>query len=278
MPRNNQDRLVGNKKPEDESSPIQSDNPLLNFVIPTEFVALPTKGKFYPKEHPLHDAESIEIKYMTAKETDLLTSKTLLKKGVAVDRMLQSVILDKNIQVKDLYVGDKNSIMMATRISGFGNLYRGTITCRSCGTVSEEEFDLSEVKVKEIDETIEYSDNGTFFVTLPRTKVTAELKLLTGDDESRVMKKTEKKKKLNLPESMLTDLLKAIIVSINTVTERSAVEEFIDVMPALDAKHIRDEYDKMRPDVDLSYQFECGTCESINDINIPFSVNFFWPD
>jgi len=278
MPRNNQDRLTGNKKPEDESSPIQSDNPLLNFVIPTEFVELPTKGKFYSKEHPLHEAESIEIKYMTAKETDLLTSKTLLKKGVAVDRMLQNIIVDPNIYVKDLYVGDKNAIMMATRISGFGNLYSGTITCKNCGAVAEEEFDLTDVKVKEIVEDVEYSENGTFFVTLPQTKVTVELRLLTGDDETRVLKRTEKKKKLNLPESTLTDLLKAIIVSINTVTERSTVEEFIDVMPALDAKHVRDEYDKVRPDVDLSYYFECDACDASSDINIPFSVNFFWPD
>ena len=99
MPRNNQDRLVEKKKPEDEGSPVSVDA-LLNFVIPTEFVDLPTKGKFYSEDHPLHNAETVEIKYMTAKETDILSSKQLLKKGVAIDRMLQSLLVDKNIKIE----------------------------------------------------------------------------------------------------------------------------------------------------------------------------------
>tara|TARA_R110000824_G_scaffold20592_11_gene77608 strand:- start:1018 stop:1857 length:840 start_codon:yes stop_codon:yes gene_type:complete len=278
MPRNNQDRLTGKKKPEDEGSPPQSINPLLQFVTPTEFVELPTKGKFYPKDHPLHGVDTVEIKYMTAKETDLLTSKTLLKKGIAVDRMLQSILVDQSIKVKNLFVGDKNALMMAARVSGFGNLYNGSVTCRNCGGVTEETFDLSEVNVREAPEDAEYKDEGTFVISLPQTQVTAECRLLTGDDEQKLASRTEKKKKLNLPETGLTDQLKEVIVSVNDITERSMVEEFVDVMPALDANHLRNEYDKMRPDVDLSYTFECSACEAENNVSIPFSTNFFWPD
>jgi len=277
MPRNNQDRLINKKKSEDESSPASVDA-LLNFVVPTEFVDLPTKGKFYSKDHPLHAAETIEIKYMTAKETDILTSKQLLKKGVAIDRMLQSLFLDKSVKVSDLFTGDKNAILMAARISGFGQSYEASVTCRNCNTNSEQVFDLGEVKVKEAPEDVSYSEDGTFFIMLPQTQVKAECRLLTGNDEASLVAKTEKKRKLKLPESTLTDQLKAVIVSLNGVTDRSTVEEFADVMPAQDSHFLRNEYDKMRPDIDLSYQFECEGCEILNDVSIPFSVNFFWPE
>lgn len=278
MPRNNQDRLVENKKPEDESSLAATVDSLLNFVIPTEFVDLPTKGKFYAKGHPLHDSESIEIKYMTAKETDILTSKTLLKKGIAIDRMLQSIIVDRNIKVADLFTGDKNAVLIAARVSGFGSSYDVSVPCRSCAATSEQSFNLAEVVPTEIPENGEYSPDGTFFITLPQTKIKAECRLLTGQDEKKLSEKTEKKRKLKLPETVLTDQIKSIIVSLQGITDRSTVEEFVDVMPAQDANHLRTEYDKMRPDVDLSYQYECEACEALNDISIPFSTNFFWPN
>ena len=167
---------------------------------------------------------------------------------------------------------------MAARISGFGNSYEASVVCRNCNATTEQSFDLEEVKVKEAPEDATYGENGTFFITLPQTKIKAECRLLTSDDESKMTAKTEKKRKLKLPESTLTDQLKLVIVSLNEVTDRSTVEEFVDVMPAQDSNHLRNEYEKMRPDVDLSYEFECERCESLNDISIPFSVNFFWPE
>jgi hypothetical protein len=167
---------------------------------------------------------------------------------------------------------------MAARISGFGQSYEASITCRNCSTSSEQSFDLSEVNIKEAPEDANYGENGTFFITLPQTKIEAECRLLTSNDEAKMAAKTEKKRKLKLPESILTDQLKLVIVSLNGITDRSTVEEFVDVMPAQDSNHLRNEYDKMRPDIDLSYQFECEQCESLSAVSIPFSVNFFWPE
>ncbi|MAF25799.1 hypothetical protein CL634_09540 [bacterium] len=277
MPRNNQDRLES--KPEGGSeAPLQETNSLLNYVQPTEFVDLPTKGKFYSQEHPLHNVDTIEIKYMTAKETDLLTSKTLLKKGLAIDRMLQSIIVDRSIKVQELFLGDKNAILMAARISGFGAQYSANVTCRGCSTASEQHFDLSEVHVKEADDDIEFTEDGTFFIDLPKTEVKAECKLLTGKDESKLLAKAKKKEKLKLGESLLTDQLKLVIVSLNGETERSTVENFVDTMPAIDANHLRIEYEKIKPDVDLSYELECDGCDVVSNVSIPFSTNFLWPD
>ena len=91
-----------------------------SFVVPTEFVELPSEGRYYPEGHPLHNQETIEIKHMTAREEDLLTSRALLKKGVALERLLDSVIINKNIRAADLLVGDRNAILIAARISGYG--------------------------------------------------------------------------------------------------------------------------------------------------------------
>ncbi len=277
MPRNNQGRL-DNKPETGAEAPTQNANALLNFVTPTEFVELPTKGKFYPKNHPLCGAETIEIKFMTAKETDLLTSKTLLKKGVAIDRMLQSILVDSSIKVADLFIGDKNAILVAARISGFGASYDANITCKNCGAVCEQHFNLEEVNKKEVSEDIEFTDNGTFFVKLPKSGIRAECKLMTGSDEDFLMKKVEKKRKLKLPETLLTDQLKLIIVSLEGVTERGPVENFVDVMPAMDSTHLRKEYERVKPDIDMSYFFECESCEASNTVSIPFSTNFFWPE
>ena len=141
---------------------------------------------------------------MTAKETDILTSKTLLKKGVAIDRMLQSIIVDKSIKVQDLIVGDKNAVLIAARKSGFGADYETSIGCRTCGAQQDQSFDLDDVKVKEGRSDVQFTDEGTFFIDLPVSKVQAECKLMTGNDEQVIVRKAEKKKKLKLGESMLT--------------------------------------------------------------------------
>jgi len=275
MPRNNEDRFENLSGAEE--TPTQNVNPLLNFVIPTEFVELPTKGKFYPLEHPLHNVETIEIKYMTAKETDLLTSTSLLKKGIAIDRMLQNIIVDGEIRVEDLFVGDKNALIMAARVSGFGEEYEAAVSCLSCANSSRQNFDLSDMKVKESPENTDFSENGTFFITLPQTNVNAECRLLTSSDEKKLMAMSEKKQKLKLAETNLTDQLKFFIVSLNGVTDRSVVDEFVDLMPASDSNFLRKKYEEFRPDVDLSYVYECESCSAVNNVEIPFTTTFFWP-
>jgi len=276
MPRNDESRLGIQDK--GENPPIQDQKSPLSFVIPTEFVELPTRGRFYPSDHPLHNVECMEIRYMTAKETDILTSKSLLKKGIAIDRMLENLFVDKNIKAPQLFVGDKNALIIAARISGFGSLYEAQFTCGNCAGVTEHSFDLNDVEVKKVDENIQFSESGTFFIKLPKTEVVAECRLLTGEDEKYLAAAQDKKQKLKLPDSALTDQYKRIIVSLNGVAERSTVEEFVDIMPAFDASHLRKEYEKLRPDVDMACPVECDKCGADSVVDIPFSANFFWPE
>ena len=251
----------------------------LNFSTPTEHVELPSGGRFYEKGHPLHGRETVEIKYMTAKEEDILTSQNLLKKGLALERLLESVIVDAQINPRTLLVGDRNALLVATRITGFGSDYETQITCPSCMKNCEYTFDLSDVEHKacEVSEDVHRTENGTFVVTLPITGVQVETRLMTGVDEAKIVAQQQSKKKHKLPESTLTDQLKAIIVSVDGHADRSVIAEFVDKMPSRDTRHLRRTYDRMTPNIDMNFEFDCPNCGTTTDVAVPFTVSFLWP-
>jgi len=278
MPRNNVEKLSTPSKPNKPENNLQS---ILGFVAPTEHVVLPSMGKFYPAEHPLYGKDTVEIRYLSAKELDTLSSKSLLQKGIAVDRMLQSIIVDQDVNVEDLFIGDKNAIIVAARVGTFGGDYGVRLSCGNCQHSFEHNFDLTEISNKETEEEnsdLEFSENGTFFISLPKTKVRVECKLLTTKDEKSLEQRAKKKASMNLPESVITDQYKSFIVSLNGVTERGLVDEFVDVMPAGDMYHLSKIYGEVRPDLNLVQDCECPACGENNRIDIPFTANFFWPD
>ena len=281
MSRNNEERLGIKDEGQTPPIPLSNNQNPLQFVTPTEFVDLPTEGKFYSADHPLHKKDTVEIRYMTAKDEDILTSKTLLKKGIAVDRMLSNILVDKNIRIEDLFVGDKNAIIVAARISGYGPDYKTSVTCPSCGTSTENEFDLNEV-LHRIESSglneVDIDSDGTFVITLPKTKVEAQCKLITGKDEKRMEISAQKRKKHKLPENTLTELIKNLIVSLNGETSREVVERFVEQMPALDSKYLRAAYNKVAPNVDMKHLYSCESCDAETTLDIPFSVSFFWPN
>ena len=149
MSRNNEERFGAHG--DAGSDPVAAMPNPLDFVSPTEHVELPSRGRGYPQGHPLHNQETIEIKYMTAKEEDILSSRSLLKKGLAIERLIESVICDKNITARELLVGDRNAILIAARRSAYGNIYNTKVTCPNCTQVTPYDFDLNEATVYEGD-------------------------------------------------------------------------------------------------------------------------------
>ena len=274
--RNNQDRFAASGAPNAPEPPSEANNSLFDFARPTEFVDLPTKGRFYSEAHPLKGKETVEIRYMTAKEEDILTSKTLLKSGMAIDRLIGSILVDKSINVASLYASDKNAILVACRISGFGPEYETRVNCPACGTSAPYMFDLNECRPYFGNEQLEVGDDGTFAVILPVTKIDARLKILNSKEEAFLTQLAENKAKKNLPESILTDQLKAIIVSLNGQTERSTINKFVDVMPARDSRFLRKEYVKASPGVEMKNDFKCSSCGHEQEVDIPLTADFFW--
>ena len=276
--RDNSDR-IGVQSTTPELKPDQS-TPNLNFINPTEFVDLPSEGKFYPIGHYLRDKKDLELKYMTAKEEDLRTSKSLLKKGIAVDRVLESLLVDKKVKLEDLIVGDKNALIIATRKSGYGSDYNATMLCPKCQKKVSFVFNLDEIKNKEISstpDTLSMSENGTFIVTLPKTKAQVEFRPLTGKDEKILSDLQEQRIKDKKPEAISTTQIKTFVVAINGDTDKVNVSGLIDQMPAFDAKFLRNTYKQLIPDVDMTQKFECSLCEFEEVIEVPLTTDFFWP-
>jgi len=240
----------------------------MSFTLPTEIVELPSKGLLYPEGHPLANGE-IEIKYMTAKEEDILTNANYIQNGNVLDKLLESVIVTK-VNMNDILIGDKNAIMVATRILGYGGEYRFTYGGK------EQTVDLSQIESKPIDESAYTRGVNEFSYTLPSTNTLITFKLLTHGDEVSITKELEGRKKVNKDASSdLTIRLKHLVTSVNGSREVKDIREFVDnYLLARDARSLREYVRQIQPDVDLTF-FPEG---SDTRVDIPIGISFFWPE
>jgi len=282
----NSDRMGQHTVPAADPSPQMTQQTegapgSFSFVVPTEFVELPSQGRFYNENHPLHNVETIEIKQMTAKEEDLLTSRALLKKGVALDRVIKSIIVDKRINPDSLLVGDRNAIMVAARISGYGNEYSTNINCPSCTSTQEYSFDLldSNITYGNTSEELSVKDlgGGMFSTVLPRTKFEVTFKLLYGNDEKKLLDQISNARKRNKEENTVTSQIRLITHAINGDTTPAAINYFVENVPSLDAQHLRAAFTMVTPDIDLTQYFSCNECGYETDLEVPLTSDFFWP-
>lgn len=249
--------------------------------FPTETVALPSKGLIYAADSALAQG-SIEMKYMTAKEEDILTSVNLIKQGVVLDRLFQSLIVSK-INYNDLIVGDKNAIMIAARILGYGKDYDFKYTCPECDHENEVSVDLTTLETKEFNpEGMVNANENRFVYTLPTSKRELEFKLLTHGDEKKIDEAVKGSRKLYKRSGVtpeLTTRLKQQILSVDGTTDRKFISDFVDnEFFAVDSRAFRQHVKELTPDVNFNFDFMCSNCgyES-TDIGLPIDLNFFWP-
>jgi len=282
--RNNAERLgIESPTPQESGEPlptaiVNQEKVDLGYTQPTEVVDLPSKGKFYPGSHPLHNVDVVEIRYMTTQEEEILNSKSLLQKGIALDKMLQNLLINKEIKVSSLIIGDKNAVVLAARVTGYGSDYKTGVTCTSCGEKSTHEFNLNDIKPKETPDDVQIADDGTFDLILPLSKAKVTCKMLTGEDEIVLRLSSEKKKRHKLPETPIKDQLKQLLVSVNDDADPEVISKFVNNLLARDSRYIRDEYARIVPNVDLTQEFECPKCGAQATISVPFTADFFWPN
>jgi hypothetical protein len=240
----------------------------MSFNLPTETIELPSKGLLYPEGHPLSEG-TIEIKYMTAKEEDILTNQNYIQNGTVLDKLLKSLIITK-VNYDDIVIGDKNAIMIAARILGYGAEYKFNYN----GV--EEVVDLSKIENKKLDESLYTKGNNEFSFNLPSSDNEITFKFLTHGDESKINQELEGLKKLKKDESPeLTTRLKYMITSINGNRDTKTIREFVDqAFLSRDARAFREYINKIQPDVDLTF-FPSSSNKSIS---LPIGINFFWPD
>jgi len=238
--------------------------------FPTEVVSLPSKGLLYPKESPLSSGE-VEIKYMTAREEDILTSANLIKKGIVIDKLLESLIVDKSIKVDDLMIGDKNAVLIASRILAYGKEYKVQHLGRDV-TV-----DLTKLKDRKIDEK-SIKDGNFFEMELPATKRKIGFKLLTAGDEKKIDKEIKGLEKIGGGVSYtLTTRFKHQITSVDGNPDQAHIRNFVDnEFLSMDSIAFREYAEKVTPDVDMSWEYENE--EGVRrKFTVPMTVTFLWP-
>ena len=251
----------------------------------TEVIALPSKGLCYPIDNPLSNGK-IEMKYMTSKEEDILLSQNLIQKGLVFDKLFQSLIVTQ-INYDDLLSGDKDAIMLAARILGYGPKYETTIDCPKCNTPQIYEFSLGEFKEKEVDESI-LSRNNEYEFTIPTTGKVIKFKFLTHadekliDNEKKQLKDMKAKLKIQIPKDEpskdLSLRLKYIIIEVDGKRDKQYITKFIESFRSSDSLALRQHIYKISPGMDLGFEFVCNECDHRAVIDMPIDVSFFWPN
>ena len=249
------------------------------FEFPTEIIELPSKGLIYPKNSPLSKG-TVEIKYMTAREEDILASQNLIKKGVVLDKLFESVVVEPGVNINDIFIGDKNAILLATRILGYGADYEIEMTDPFTLEKQKVTIDLSKVQTKDIDESILNADNVYKF-TLPQTKKVIEFKLLTHGDEQEINKDIQAIERLNKGTGTTSDVttrFRYMILSVDGNTDRGFINKWVqNGFLAMDTKAFRKYVKDISPDLDLRFEFESEITGEVEALDIPFGVSFFYP-
>ena len=241
------------------------------YKFPTEMVELPSKGYFYPEGHPLASGR-VEVKYMTAKEEDILTSQNLIEQGIVIDKLLESLVIDKKININDMLVGDKNAIMVASRVLGYGKDYEFAYDGE------EQSVDLSKLEPVEIDFTKYTKGINEFTFELPSSKRSLTFKLLTGEDEKNIALEIAARRKISKEQSFeLTTRLKKMILSVDGNSTKAHINNFVDnEFLSRDSFAFRQHLEDVTPDVDMSATVvDSAGKETV--VSVPVTVRFFWP-
>jgi hypothetical protein len=256
-----------------------NQNEIKKHNFPTEIISLPSKGLLYSEDSPLRNG-TIELKYMTASEEDILTTPSLIKQGIVLDKLFQALIVTP-IKYNDLIGADKDAIMVASRILGYGKLYEATCTCPECTKESKVSFDLTQLNEKEFDiDKVEMIAANEFKFILPTTNREVTFKLLTHGDEKKIQLDLENLKKTNKSgiSKDLTTRLKSIITSIDGDTSKVSIIHFVDnELFAQDSRALREHIKAISPGIDFNMDFTCQECLYEGKLNLPVGVDFFWP-
>ena len=249
------------------------------YEVPVEAVPLPSNGRLYPADSPLFNQDTLEIRAMTAREEDILTSRALIKKGTVITHLIRSCLVNKAINVDEMIVGDRNAIMTALRVTGYGSEYTAEVDCPDCAERSKQEFKLTDLPIKRLESEPIAEGANLFEFNLPLTKKKVHFKFLTGADETNLTVMMERAKKQGASgENLVTTRLKHQIVAIDGIKDRTKVDTFIRNMPARDSLALRKHIDKLEPGLEMKVWMDCPHCMESSEVRLPMGASFFWPD
>ena len=249
-------------------------------AVPSEAVSIPSEGRFYPPGHPLHQSEFIEIRPMTARDEDILTSRALFKSGKVIDSLLRNCIVTKGIDISQMLVGDRNAAIIGIRVSGYGIDYSAKITCPACEEKSAVDVNLGQLPLKKVPtDVLPVSPFvNEFPFRLPISGRTVHFKLPTGADEHELSTIVERMRKMTGSESLVTSRLMIQVISVDGETDRNKISSIVRNMPARDSRELRAYMDYAAPDVKMVQSFSCPVCGfEAEEVDVPLGTEFFWP-
>lgn len=247
--------------------------------IPVETVPIPSAGKVYSSETFLCDSETVEIRAMTARDEDILTSRALIKKGTVITELIRSCLVDKRVDPDVLLSGDRNALMTAIRITGYGSDYSVDIDCPACSVKSNQTFSLADLPIKRLEIEPVSPGKNLFEFKLPVSGKTVHFRFLTGRDEQEIAIVTEKRKKQGQQsDNLVTQKLIYSVESIDAVNDKTKVQHFIKNMPARDSLALRKFMDTNEPGIEMKSWMECNNCGETSEVRLPLGASFFWPD
>jgi len=247
--------------------------------IPVELAPLPSRGAVYPTHSPLYGQETLEIRAMTAREEDILSSTAYLKKGTVITELIKSCLTDKTINPIDLLVGDRNALMVAIRVTGYGADYDVELECDECNSKAPRVFNLAELPIKRLEISPVSAGLNLFEFLLPYSKKVVRFKFLSGRDEEEITTTAAKQKKLGLQgESSVTTGLLYSICSIDGVEDRAKIAGFVRMMPARDSLALRNYIRDNEPGITMRQEVACPSCGHSEEVNMPMGSNFLWPN
>lgn len=268
-------------------------SPVQPIIQPLDVCELPTKGVFYPAGSPLYDTDRVEFRDMTSEEEDLLANKVLLRKGLVFDKLFKNVLTNKNIEPEKMTIVDRKALMIRVRINSYGPEYKVDLSCPKCGrqqTIAadlQKAYDESTAKIKDLEDNmnffhVERVSNDNFAFVLPKTGKKVQIRILTGEDEHKMLKRAENKKKAFkgadvLEEKVFTELLESLVVSFDGVTDPAVVNTFCRTLPAMDSQKIREVYYFISCNFKLMTDFECEDydCGHTGKVELPLTADLF---
>lgn len=261
------------------NSPVPPPQPKAESKFPTEVINLPSKGWFYPATSPLSSG-TLELKMMTAKEEDILTSRNLITKNIVLDKLLESVVINKAIDLDDMFVCDRNAAFYAIRRLAYGDQYEALLSCGRCGKENAVTIDLSKMDNRPFDFDQYPKGENSFTFTLPHSKVVLTYKILTKKDENIIENELQGMAKVTKDFTReVTTRLANIITSVNGVAERTRIRKFVnDELLSKDSLAFRTYLRETMPDLDTKFDFSCTHCGNEKKEETPMGVEFFWPN
>lgn len=242
----------------------------------THYVDLPSKGQFYPENHPLFGVDSLEIKMLTTKEEDILTNQSYIQNNIAVEKLLQSIII-ADIDPKEIHDADQTAILIAARIEAYGEDYEVDLMCENCGSLYQHNIDLNSFKLKESKVEVDHTPGGTLLVELPKSKKVIEFKHLMPKEVGAIQKTVEKMTKLNVNTTFNSEFYKRIILSIDGDQNKESIAAFLKNLRILDSRKLLAAYTDTIPALDTTYQSTCTNCNHVNEGGLPIQASFFFP-